>query len=731
MKINIRFITLFLIAFILAFSTTGVKLSPARAAGIIYVDADATGALNGTSWANAYRRLQNALAAATSGDQIWVAGGVYYPDEGTAQVDNDRTSSFILIDGVSIYGGFAGTEALLSDRDINANPTILSGDLDKNDTNTDGNFIAEGTADIVGNNAYHVIDGSSATTTTILDGFTITAGKADGAAFLQDSGGGMVIWSGSGIFNNLIFSGNYAISGGGIFTYNNSTPSLTNVNFNGNQAVSGGGMNNTFSSIPTLENVIFNGNHATSIGGGMFNSSASNSILENVNFTNNTAIDFGAGMYNAASNPIITNTTFENNSAASGGGIFNTQANPILTGVTINNNHANDNGGGMANSQSGPTIKNTTFSDNTATTSAGMYNGSSSNSILANVTFNSNEASSTGGGIYNASSSTAALTNVTFSNNIASIGAGIYILNGTVTLKNTVIANSTGEDCKNNGGTIDPGSSNNLIESTGTSACGLTNGTNGNIIGSDPNLGTLTGSPAYLPLNGGSPAIDAGDDATCAAAPVSNTSQNGVSRPSSTHCDIGSFEKAQVFADVPFDGFAWAQIESIYTAGITGGCSTNPLNYCPNNSVTRAQMAVFLLRGIHGSAYSPPAATGTVFTDVPSDAFAAAWIEQMVAEGITSGCGNGNYCPNSTVTRAQMAVFLLRAKYGSAYSPPVATGTVFTDVPSNGFAAAFIEQLVSEGITSGCGGGNYCPNSSVTRAQMAVFLQRTFNLPLP
>ena len=184
------------------------------------------------------------------------------------------------------------------------------------------------------------------------------------------------------------------------------------------------------------------------------------------------------------------------------------------------------------------------------------------------------------------------------------------------------------------------------------------------------------------------------------------------------------------FSDVPLDGFAWAQIESIYTAGITGGCSTNPLNYCPNNSVTRAQMAVFLLRGIHGSAYSPPTATGTVFTDVPSDAFAAAWIEQMVAEGITSGCGNGNYCPNSTVTRAQMAVFLLRAKYGSAYSPPAATGTVFADVPSNGFAAAFIEQLVSEGITSGCGGGNYCPNSSVTRAQMAVFLQRTFNLPL-
>jgi hypothetical protein len=270
-----------------------------------------------------------------------------------------------------------------------------------------------------------------------------------------------------------------------------------------------------------------------------------------------------------------------------------------------------------------------------------------------------------------------------------------------------------------------------------TSFCNFTLGS-GDITGQDPLLNSLAnngGNTQTMALLAGSPAIDAGNDIACADTPVNNESQNGVTRPQGSHCDIGAFEKfiitTPTFLDVPFDGFAWAQIESIYTAGITGGCSTNPLNYCPNNSVTRAQMAVFLLRGIHGSAYSPPAATGTVFTDVPSDAFAAAWIEQMVAEGITSGCGNGNYCPNSTVTRAQMAVFLLRAKYGSAYSPPVATGTVFTDVPSNGFAAAFIEQLVSEGITSGCGGGNYCPNSSVTRAQMAVFLQRTFNLALP
>jgi hypothetical protein len=185
------------------------------------------------------------------------------------------------------------------------------------------------------------------------------------------------------------------------------------------------------------------------------------------------------------------------------------------------------------------------------------------------------------------------------------------------------------------------------------------------------------------------------------------------------------------FADVlPFDS-AYPYILSIYNVGITSGCTLSPLNYCPDNTVNRAQMAVFLLRGIHGSSYTPPPATGSVFNDVPSNSFAADFIEVFSAAGITSGCGNGNYCPNNSVTRAQMAIFLLRAKHGSNYSPPTATGTMFNDVPSSHLFADWIEQLANEGITSGCGGGNYCPDNSVSRAQMAIFLQRTFNLPLP
>ncbi|MFZ5818263.1 MAG: BspA family leucine-rich repeat surface protein [Chloroflexota bacterium] len=183
------------------------------------------------------------------------------------------------------------------------------------------------------------------------------------------------------------------------------------------------------------------------------------------------------------------------------------------------------------------------------------------------------------------------------------------------------------------------------------------------------------------------------------------------------------------FADIPAGHWAKSFIEKLYLNQVTGGCDTNPLRYCPDTYVTRAMMAVFVLRAAHGASYTPPDATGTVFTDVPADGFAAAWIEQLAAEGITGGCGGGKYCPNNPVTRAQMAVFLIKAMYGIGYTPPDALGTVFTDVPADSFAAAFIEKLAADGITSGCGNGKYCPNALLTRAEMAVFLVAAFNLP--
>lgn len=190
------------------------------------------------------------------------------------------------------------------------------------------------------------------------------------------------------------------------------------------------------------------------------------------------------------------------------------------------------------------------------------------------------------------------------------------------------------------------------------------------------------------------------------------------------------FLKAGVFVDIPPGYWAEAAIYNIYNAGITTGCSQNPLKYCPENTVTRTQMAVFLGRAVHGSSFIPPSAIG-YFSDVPVTYWAADWIEQFYRDGITSGCSTNppRYCPYNPVTRAQMAIFLLRSKHGKNYTPPSATG-IFSDVPTSYWAAAWIEQLYKEGITTGCGTGplRYCPENSVTRAQMAVFMMRTFGL---
>jgi hypothetical protein len=139
-------------------------------------------------------------------------------------------------------------------------------------------------------------------------------------------------------------------------------------------------------------------------------------------------------------------------------------------------------------------------------------------------------------------------------------------------------------------------------------------------------------------------------------------------------------------------------------------------------------MAVFLLKSKYGSGHVPPPASG-IFQDVPANDPFAPWIEELSALGVTGGCGGGNYCPASPVTRTQMAVFLLKTLFGSAYIPPAAVG-IFGDVPPGAFAADWIEDLYSRSITGGCQASPplYCPGSANTRGQMAVFLTKTFGL---
>jgi hypothetical protein len=180
------------------------------------------------------------------------------------------------------------------------------------------------------------------------------------------------------------------------------------------------------------------------------------------------------------------------------------------------------------------------------------------------------------------------------------------------------------------------------------------------------------------------------------------------------------------FADTPPTSFGWSFVESVFEAGITSGCGGD--NFCPATATTRGEMAVFLLRASQGSSYTPPPCSAATFTDVPCTHPFADWIYDLVARGITAGCTGSTYCPAQPVTRQEMAVLLLLSAESPGYTPPPCTSPTFNDVPCSSGFAAWIEELVRRGVTGGCGAGNYCPAGTVTRAQMAVFLVATFGL---
>jgi predicted outer membrane repeat protein len=210
---------------------------------IRYVKQGATGTGDGSSWANAHTDLQAALAAAIPDEEIWVAAGTYKPTSTT-----DRAISFQMKNGVSVFGGFSGTETARLQRDYENNLTILSGDIGVAGNNSD--------------NSYHVVVASDTNTSAFLDGFTITGGNADDG--FVNSGGGMYVDQGSPSVKNVIFTNNYATFGGGMHATGDSlnpiSPILTDVSFQGNSAIEGGGMRNFEYSSPILTNVIFEGN---------------------------------------------------------------------------------------------------------------------------------------------------------------------------------------------------------------------------------------------------------------------------------------------------------------------------------------------------------------------------------------------------------------------------------------------------------------------------------------
>jgi|GEM_PF-2955966 len=184
------------------------------------------------------------------------------------------------------------------------------------------------------------------------------------------------------------------------------------------------------------------------------------------------------------------------------------------------------------------------------------------------------------------------------------------------------------------------------------------------------------------------------------------------------------------YTDVPTDHWASDAIESFASTGIAGSCTQDGQQFCLNRPLRRDVMAQWLERSRRGPGYPVPEASGSIFTDVSENYWAANWIELIHADGIDLGCGNSRYCPTQTMSRAQLAYFLVRALHGPSFQPRPASG-IFDDASSGHWASAHIEQLQRDGIiTNGCYGdpSRFCPDIKVSRATTATWLVRAFGM---
>ncbi len=445
-----------------------LSLLTTEAMAQIFVDASKTsGGNNGTSWTDAYTDLQLALDdpnLITIG-QIWVAKGIYKPSKtfgGAVESPVSRDATFVLPQGVRIYGGFAGTEGFLSQRDAlkvhTDNKTTLSGDFNEDDgVSTDAKGIVTGITNN-GENAYHVVVSYNNTATTVLDGFTISGGNADGAGSItpesgyavpKNQGGGIFLRKSSPVLNNLIVKNNNATAaqaGSGMYIHGgkqNLNPistdliSITQTTFLNNHA----------------PNAVHANTYNHGAGAGVFIAAESATYIANVaisdcTFSGNFSKGIGALRPGGNVNLTVSGSTFYRNRATYGGAVYlqSNQTTPIkIKNCSFIENEGTSQGGAInSNTNGNLEVYNSKFIRNESTSGGGIFTTGSFQTLAVSTLFYKNVSTGTGGGITISGASGRVVNCVFFENESATNGGALRLAtSGTLTVQNTIILGNT------------------------------------------------------------------------------------------------------------------------------------------------------------------------------------------------------------------------------------------------------------------------------------------------
>jgi hypothetical protein len=577
-------------------------------AAIIYVNSAAGGANTGTSWINAFTSLQTALAASKAGDQIWVAKGVYKPslaiDIDANSIIDPREKTFQIKSGVKIYGGFAGGEATLGERNWVANATILSGDIDTNDANADANNIAENTGQLLGANAFHVIYTVNVDQTTLLDGFTITAGQANAVGVPVES----LHIRGGGWFNKMAAP------------LNSSSPSVANCVFRGNYAEREGGAWYTSGAAGVKSEAIFKNskfiqNKSNRAGGaiyiGSFSKGSYKPQIINCQFVGNRAFKTGGAIQFLGDSAKIDSSSFIDNAVTiitnvsdngSGGAVYMFNSKASFYRTMFSNNKATGNANGpYENGGGGAVYMNSTESGtnslgeaNIKFISCGFYNNITSdnpgawggaalhiidagkmNVFYTNCVFSDNYAQTDGGAVANYARQMydvgftpflrTRFTNCTFSNNAAGGNGGAlyydrtggYSHENTSFIENSILYGNTAVNGPqvnfSGGGFFGPTIAYSLIEGGYNATVGINGGNN------------ISGDPQFInaaDADGGDDIAGNSDDGlrvsnTSPVINVGNSDADGIvgitkdfageARVQGSVVDMGAYERASGF----------------------------------------------------------------------------------------------------------------------------------------------------------------------------------------